>query len=115
MAIYRMSSKNGKLDELKKQLTDNQRKQSNIIEAIAECDNKDMRQNFYTKLSKLQEEQKGIEKDIILEEKAQPSYVNESHIKFFLKSLQKGDIDDINYKKILINVFVNAIISMMID
>jgi hypothetical protein len=36
-------------------------------------------------------------------------HISENHIKFFLENLKNGNLDDIKYRKILINLFVNRI------
>lgn len=53
-------------------------------------------------------EKEEIEKQISLEEMGQVS-ITFPEIKFFLTQLKNGNINDLKYRKTLINVFVNAI------
>ncbi|MBP3462241.1 MAG: hypothetical protein J6J72_01435, partial [Tyzzerella sp.] len=70
---------------------------------------KTVRQSLYGKLAKLEEELEVIEIEIAKEKKSQPKSMSIAHVKFFLNALKKGDINDIKYRRLLIDVFVNAI------
>lgn len=107
--IYRSGANETNLRRLEKQLSENERKHSNIVETIAECDDSSLRKTFFGKLKKLEEEHSNLEKEIAQERKIQPKALTITHIKFFLNSLKKGNINDIKYQKLLIDTFINAI------
>lgn len=109
MAVFELEKDNSNLHRLQKKLAENERKHSNMMEAIMDCDDRNLRQTFFAQISKLEEEHNAIEKEIIKEEKSQPTSLSVSHIKFFLNSLKKGNVTNIKYRKLLIDVFVNAI------
>ena len=90
-------------------MLDTKKKHENLLDAVAECDNKTVRQSLYGKLAKLEEELEVIEIEIAKEKKSQPKSMSIAHVKFFLNALKKGDINDIKYRRLLIDVFVNAI------
>lgn len=107
--IFKKDYDNSVLKMLEKQLAENERKKRNLVVAVSECEDKSIRYNFYSQISKLEEEHQNIEELIIKEKKAQPTVLSESHIKFFLNAIKKGDINDMKYRKTLVKIFVNAI------
>lgn len=109
MNIYKSEACETNLNRLQKQLSENERKHNNMVESIAECDDSDLRKTFFAKLKSLEEEHRSLEQEIIKEQKLQPKALTVSHIKFFLNSLKKGDINDIKYRKVLVDVFINAV------
>ena len=109
MSIYKTEMNMTNLHRLNNQLKENERKHENLLEAIMDCDDRNMRQSFFAKLSQLEEQRKKLELDIVEEQKNQPAELTEVHIKFFLNALKKGNMSDIKYRKMLINVFVNSI------
>lgn len=96
------------LKYLKKQLTENERKHNNAVNAVMECDIDSVRKTFYAQIATLEEQHKEIEKQIAIEETTLPS-MTVPKIKFFLSSLKKGNINDMKYRRALINIFVNQI------
>ena len=109
MKIYRSEKIGTHLQELKKQLSNNERKYNNIVESIAECDDSSLRKSFFAKLKELESEHETLEREIIKEQKSQPIALTAAHIRFFLNSLKNGDINDMKYRKLLVDVFINAI------
>ncbi len=93
---------------LKKALKENERKHNNTIQAIMESDIESVRKALGEQIPALEEEHKEIQKQIDKEERLFLS-LSESDIIFFLTSLKKGNINDIKYRKLLVNVFVNKI------
>lgn len=96
------------LKALRKALKDNERKHENTINAIMESDIESVRKALGTKIPVLEAEHEEIKKQIETEERLFAS-ISESDILFFLTSLKKGNINDIKYRKLLVNVFVNKI------
>ena len=96
------------LKHLKKALKENERKHNNTIQAIMESDIESVRKALGEQIPALEEEHKEIQKQIDKEERLFLS-LSESDIIFFLTSLKKGNINDIKYRKLLVNVFVNKI------
>ena len=93
---------------LKKALKENERKHNNTIQAIMESDIESVRKALGEQIPALEEEHKEIQKQIDKEERLFLS-LSEADIIFFLTSLKKGNINDIKYRKLLVNVFVNKI------
>lgn len=96
------------LKYMKKLLADNERKQKNTIDAIMECDIESVRKTLYEKIPALESEHAELERQIAREEAVFPT-LTVPKIKFFLSALKEGNINDIKYRRTLINIFVNQI------
>ena len=108
VAVCEAEKDTSNLRRLKNELSENERKHKNLMDAIMECDVESLRKSMYLKAPELEQERTRIEKEIALEEKAYPT-LTEPKIKFFLTSLKQGNMNDIKYRKTLISVLVNRI------
>lgn len=108
VAIFETEKDTTNLKQLKKLLSENERKHKNTIDAIMECDIESVRKTLYEKIPILESEHAEIEKQIALEEAVFPT-LTVPKIKFFLTSLKKGNVNDMKYRRTLINIFVNKI------
>lgn len=106
--LFEKDVSNIPLLNLKKCLKDNEKKQTKIMESLMECDIENVRKALYAELNKLVSDKQEIEKQIIVEEKGIIK-LSESEILFFLSKLKNGNVNDIKYRRMLINVFVNEI------
>lgn len=93
---------------LKKALSENERKHKNALNAIIECDLESVRKSLYEQIPILEKEHSELQKQIALEEKNFP-VLTVPMVHFFLRKLKDGNVDDIKYRKTLINVFINKI------
>lgn len=108
VAISEAEKDTSNLKRLKKLLANNERKQQNTILAIMESDIESVRKSLGEQIPILEEEHKELEHQIAIEEKVYQT-LSEPSIKFFLTSLKKGNVNDIKYRKTLLNIFVNKI------
>ena len=100
---------NSRISHLKKLLQKNEEKQSNLINAILESDSVELRKKLYEQSPKLEEENKNIQQEIA-SEKLKNIWFTESEVKFFLNKLKEGAKEEnIDYRKMLIDTFVNSI------
>ena len=99
---------NTNLKRLEKALRDIEKKQHNLIAAVAECGIESVRNSLYGELSKLNEEADNLNKQLVIE-KSQTLSISENEIKFFLTQMKNGNVDDLMYRKTLINTFINRI------
>lgn len=106
--ICKQEKETGQLKALKTRLAENERKHRNLLNAIVECNIESVRKTLYAEVPKIEKAHEELTKAIAKEEKRQPSLTAEE-IRFFLKSLQKGNADDIKYRKALISIFINCI------
>jgi len=72
------------------------------------CNIDSARQTIFDEIQKMNEERKEIEKEMLLEG-MQKVDITVPQIKFFLKEMRSGKIDDINYCKMLVNVLISKI------
>lgn len=108
VAICESEKDTSNLKRLQKLLSENERKQQNTINAIMESDIESVRKRLEIQIPILEAEHTEIEKQITKEQAVYGS-ITEPQIRFFLTSLRKGKVDDIKYRKTIINVFVNRI------
>ena len=60
------------------------------------------------RITNKREERAELEKALVLEQMQYVS-LNETEIRFFLHRLKNGDVNDMQYRKMLITVFVNSV------
>lgn len=108
ISLIEREQDNTQLKQLKKALNNIDRKKLNLISAIAECDDSNIRRTLYDELSSLQEQRTMIENDIAVEETFITT-LSKSNIKHFLNQLKDGNINDKKYRKSLIATFVKAV------
>lgn len=97
-----------KINQLNKELKNLDRKKANLVNAIAECDNSNIRKTLYEELSKLEQQHIMLENDIAEEENLS-TVLSKSNVKYFLNQLKNGNINDIKYKKSLIATFIKSV------
>ena len=108
MSANKKSEENSTLTYLEKQLKDVERKQTNLMNAIIECDIDVARKALYAEIPKLEDAKKTLEEEI-RKERIGHIPITKQQIRFFLKSLKNGDVNDIKYRKSLIATFVNSV------
>ncbi len=108
VALCEREQDNTNFKRLQKLMKANERKHNNLMAAIVECDIESVRKSLYVQVPIIEEEKQELERQMAFE-KAGQIRITVSEIKFFLKQLQKGNINDIKYRKALINIFVNSI------
>lgn len=93
------------VNALQKQLKELEKNIENLMVAIESGQNIDLiNQRLTQKRNEVKEVTKQIDK-----EKSKLVNLSEEQIRFFLSQLKTGDINDIKYRKTLINIFVNSI------
>ena len=72
------------------------------------CNIDSARQVIFEEMQKMEEERQEIEKEILLEDTLRVD-ITAPEIKFFLKEMRNGKIEDINYCKMLVNALISKI------
>ena len=107
--VYELAQKemndNTNLKRLNKRLKDNEKQNKNLIDSLKMCNVDSVRQTIFDEIQKMDEERKEIEKELLLEG-MQKVDITVPEIKFFLKEMRSGKIDDIEYCKMLVNVLI---------
>lgn len=99
---------NANIKYIKKQMNKNQQQQANLLESLSMCNIDTVRQSIFDKIEKLQLAYSELEKELSVE-KLKNTELTESDIIFFLSRLKNGNIDDVKYRKTLIDIFVKSI------
>ena len=108
VALCEREKDNSNLKRIEKLMRENERKQRNLMSAVAECDIDSVRKSLYVEIARLTTELDTLKNEYAIEQAGAVS-LTITEVKFFLTQLRKGRADDISYRKTLINVFVNAI------
>lgn len=108
VAISEEERDKSNLKRLKKLLAENERKQENTLDAIMESEIESVRKALGNKIPLLEKEHSEIEKLIAIEEEPFPALTEET-VTLFLVALKKGKVNDMKYRKTLIDIFVNRI------
>ena len=107
-AAVEKQPKNSELEAFKKELKDVEKKRTNLLNAVMECDIDVVRKSLYKQLEAIEQRYSDIEYNISVEEHKAKSITPEM-IAFFLYELKKGNADDIVYRRALISTFINKI------
>ena len=105
VALCEKEKDNSNLKRLNKLLRDNKKAINNLMLALESGQAAELITN---RIQEKTVEQNEIKEQIAIENMGQVN-ITVPQIKFFLSELKKGNINDIKYRKTLINVFVNAI------
>ena len=108
VALCEREKDNSNLKRIEKLMRENERKQRNLMNAVAECEIESVRKSLYAEISRLNTELDTLKNEYAIEQAGAVS-LTITEVKFFLSQLRKGKADDLSYRKTLINVFVNAI------
>lgn len=107
-SVKKEEKSNNIISILENQLKENEKQKINLFDSLKICDIDSVRKEIFTEIQKIQEEHEMIQTNIIIE-KSRTIIVTEDEVVFFLKGLQNGNINDIRYKKLLINVLVDRV------
>ena len=108
VALCEREKDSANLKRLDKLIKDNERKQRNLMTAVTECEIETVRKSLYEEMSRLSDEHNALESEYALEQ-ASSVTLTVDEVKFFLTQLRNGRADNLEYRKTLITVFVNAI------
>ena len=104
-ACQEANNKSVFVKEYEKQIAVLEKSINNLLSAIEKGENLDLINE------RLNQNRKELEKNkkLLTQEKKKINNINIENIKFFLNQIKNGDIRDIEYRKKLINIFVNEI------
>ena len=104
-ALAKKSDGTLEMKRLKRELNENSAAIENLLNAVESGQNIDL---LNERIDQKRKQREVIEQEIKQQEMLHTS-MNESEITFFLTQLKDGNINDIQYRKTLINVFVNSV------
>ena len=100
--------KNDYLLSLKKQLKISIKKKNNLLDALTDCNDKTIRQDIYNKLTELNNTIENINLNLSSLEKPVDPLLFEK-VKFIIQKFKNESIDDLKFKKTIINLFIDKI------
>ena len=103
--ISRQENNTHIISEIKKKLKENETAVENLLKAIENGEHIEL---LSERITKKKEEKETLEKELH-QEQLYKTEVDETEIKFFLTQLKNGNVDDINYRRAIISIFINAI------
>jgi len=101
-------SNNEYLKGLHRAIVKNKKEQGNLMRSLKSSKNEKARQMVMDELGRLGEEETALQIDLTREENRKLT-IDHDEIAFFLTDLQNGDVTDMKYRKMLINVLVDKI------
>ena len=99
---------NSEIKKLQKKLKENEKQKDNLMNSLRICDIDNIRKTIFDEIKKVEDERNEIENQILI---CNSQYLNITveEIVFFLRKMREGNINDIRYKKMLINVLINKV------
>lgn len=99
---------NSAIKYIKNQMNKKKQQEENLLGSLSICNIDSIRKSIFDKIEKLQLEYSELEKELSIE-KLKNTVLTENDIILFLSKLKDGNIDDIKYRKALIDIFVKSI------
>lgn len=99
---------NTTLKRLNRMLKENEKQRNNLFDSLKICNIDSVKQSIFEELNKMEIERTRIKDEIAIEE-SQQIKLTFGQVKFFLIQLKNGDINDIKYRKALINTLINKV------
>lgn len=95
----------GNLRRLNKLLKENETQKKNLFDSLKICNIDAVKQSIFEEINKMEIEHQRIINEIAIEE-SQHIKLTVNEVKFFLVQLRKGNINDIKYRRLLINTLI---------
>lgn len=99
---------NTNVKELEKQLKENEKQKNNLFDSLKICEIDSIRKSIFEEISKMEEERKRIESNILIEKNSNFE-ISIEELKAFFLNIRKYSANDMIHKKILINSFIDKI------
>jgi len=99
---------NSKLPILAKKLNQQLKKKTNLINSVGLCEIDDVKKTLFKEIDTIQKVCVELDKQIAIEQNKH-CQLTIQEVRFFLKKLKKGDINNVKYRKAIINTFVSAV------
>lgn len=96
------------IKKLYKHLEENEKQKVNLFNSLKICEIDSVRKSIFEEIAKIEEEHKNIEQQIQIENSKMVN-LDEKQVKFFLKQIRSGEVNNIKYRKMLVNVLINKI------
>lgn len=99
---------NPKVQRLKKSIKGIEKETKNLFNSLKLCEIDSVKKSIFEELAKMEEEKKLLKEQLLIEE-SQTLNITKTQVKFFLNQIKNGNIDDIRYKRAIINSLINKV------
>ena len=96
------------LKRLQKMLSKKEKEKDNLLESLKQCNIDIVKNTIFEEIQKIEQEKVELRKQI-MEEQGNYITVTLAQVKNFLKLIKKGSVNDLKYRKMLINVLIDKI------
>ena len=108
-ALCEREQDNPNVKRLRRLIKDNEKEKANLLKSLKVGNASASAANYvFSEIDKLEKEAAELEKQVVVEENQQFG-LSEVDIMYFLNHLKHGNIDDIEYRQLLINSMVNSV------
>ncbi len=108
VSLVQKEQNSSKLDDLYQSLKNNEKQKSNLLDSLKFCEYDSVKKTICKELEKLNKQFVSIQDEINFT-KSQHLQITVPEIEFFLKHIRNGNVNDIYYKKHLINILINKV------
>ena len=96
------------IKQLNMLLKENEKQHLNLLDSLKVCEIDSVRKTIFGEIAKMETEHKNIENQIRIEN-SQKLNLDEMQVRYFLEMMRDGDINNINHRKMIVNVLINRI------
>lgn len=96
------------IKSLQKSIKSCKKETENLLTSLKKADNDSVRDLIMNEISNIQTRQKELENQLLIEE-ANNMPITAVQIRFYLTELKKGNVNDIKYRRLLIDTFIHKI------
>lgn len=96
---------NPKVQRLKKSIKGIEKETKNLFNSLKLCEIDSVKKSIFEELAKMEEKKKLLKEQLLIEE-SQTLNITKTQVKFFLNQIKNGNIDDIRYKRTIINSLI---------
>lgn len=105
VALASKEKENSTLKRLNKMLKENEKQKSNLFDSLKICDIDSVKRSIFEEINKMDIKHERIKNEIAIDE-SQCVNITVGQVKFFLVQLRRGNINDVKYRKLLINTLI---------
>lgn len=99
---------NSNIKRLQKAIKENEKQKDNLINSLKLCEIDSVKKSIFEEIAKMEENNKLLKNELLVEE-SQNVNITKTQVKFFLNQIKNGNIDDIRYKRAIINSLINKV------
>ena len=99
---------NSNIKRLQKAIKEKKKQKDNLINSLKLCEIDSVKKSIFEEIAKMEENNKLLKNELLVEE-SQNVNITKTQVKFLLNQIKNGNIDDIRYKRAIINSLINKV------